>query len=585
MTDLGQPGQPVRLEVVARFVDIATDALGDAREEIDALNVFPVPDGDTGTNMFLTMSTARESLRQVLRDAGLGRIAGDAHAGPPVPGAVTPEHLVLALRALARGALMGARGNSGVILAQMLGAIAGHLERATPDVRAATLVAGSLAEATAASYAAVGEPVEGTILTVARAASDAATAAAALPGARSRDVYVAAAAAARDALLLTPQQLPALAAAGVVDAGGRGLSVILDAAETALTGRRRLSGPVRLGHHQIPLPAPETEDDDPASGTATPAYEVMYLLEPTSADAVVELRTRLAEIGDSLVVVGSDDLWSIHVHVDDAGAAVEAGIAAGRPHQVRITHFDDSVHGHGGGHGHGRPGSHGVGTTRRTGRAVVAVSAGPGLAALFEDAGALAVLGGPGERPSAGMLLEAVRRTGAAEVVILPNDHDSLRTAEIAARTAEEDGDVEVAVVPSRAQVQGLAALAVHEPGRSFGPDVLEMTAAARHCRHGAVTEASKRAITSAGPCEPGDVLGVVMGDFAVVGQDRLGVAVEVLTRLLAVGGELVTIVGGEGSGDLAARLAAHVEEVHPGVDVVTYDGGQPRYSLLLSVE
>ncbi|WP_447646799.1 DAK2 domain-containing protein [Nocardioides zeae] len=204
MTDLGQPGQPVRLEVVARFVDIATDALGDAREEIDALNVFPVPDGDTGTNMFLTMSTARESLRQVLRDAGLGRIAGDAHAGPPVPGAVTPEHLVLALRALARGALMGARGNSGVILAQMLGAIAGHLERATPDVRAATLVAGSLAEATAASYAAVGEPVEGTILTVARAASDAATAAAALPGARSRDVYVAAAAAARDALLLTP---------------------------------------------------------------------------------------------------------------------------------------------------------------------------------------------------------------------------------------------------------------------------------------------------------------------------------------------------------------------------------------------
>lgn len=588
MTDPGQPGpsgQPVRLEVVARFVDIATDALADAREEIDALNVFPVPDGDTGTNMFLTMSTARESLRQVLREAGLGRIAGDAHAGPPVPGAVRPEHLVLALRALARGALMGARGNSGVILAQMLGAIAVHLEQATPDVRAATLVAGSLADATAASYAAVGEPVEGTILTVARAASEAATEAAAAPGARSRDVYVAAAAAARDALLLTPQQLPALAAAGVVDAGGRGLSVILDAAETALTGRRRLSGPVRLGHHQIPLPTPEPDEADAASGAATPAYEVMYLLEPTSPEAVAELRTRLAEIGDSLVVVGNDDLWSIHVHVDDAGAAVEAGIAAGRPYQVRITHFDDTVHGHGGGHGHGRPGSHGAGTTRRTGRAVVAVSAGPGLAALFEDAGALAVPGGPGERPSAGMLLEAVRRTGAAEVVILPNDHDSLRTAEIAARTAEEDGDVEVAVVPSRAQVQGLAALAVHEPGRAFGPDVLEMTAAARHCRHGAVTEASKRAITSAGPCEPGDVLGVVMGDFAVVGQDRLGVAVEVLTRLLAVGGELVTIVGGEGSGDLAARLAAHVEQVHPGVDVVTYDGGQPRYSVLLSVE
>ncbi|MDF9716941.1 DAK2 domain-containing protein [Nocardioides sp. ChNu-153] len=622
-------GQPVRLEVVARFVHIATDALADAREEIDALNVFPVPDGDTGTNMFLTMSAAREAMVQALDAVGLAGIAGDAHAGRPVAAEVGPEQLATVLRALARGALLGARGNSGVILAQMLGAVAAHLGAAADGRRTAVLVAGGLTEATRASYAAVGEPVEGTMLTVARAASEAAEQAARAERPRSRDVYVAAAAAAREALARTPELLPALAAAGVVDAGGRGLCVILDAAETALTGRRPLPVPVRLGHHTIPVaspvassvassghpPAPAT--DGASSGAAhapahlpgytppyTPAYEVMYLLDRSDDAAVTRLREQLSAIGDSLVVIGAEGLWNVHVHVDDAGAAIEAGVAAGRPHQIRVTHFRDHARhdgaGHGHGHGHrperasdgvaeagatGEAGTSAAAPHRRTGRAVVAVSAGPGLAAVFEEAGAVAVPGGPGERPSAGMLLDAVRRTGAAEVVILPNDPDSVRTAEVAARTAEEDGDVVVAVVPSRAQVQGLAALAVHEPGRAFGPDVLEMTSAARHCRHGAVTEASRRAMTTAGPCEAGDVLGVVMGDFAVVGHDRLTVAVEVVTRLLAVGGELVTVVAGAGSGDLAARLAAHVEEEHPGVDVVTYEGGQPRYALLVSVE
>ncbi|MFW6776213.1 DAK2 domain-containing protein [Nocardioides sp. CPCC 205120] len=601
-------GQPVRLEVVARFVHIATDALADAREEIDALNVFPVPDGDTGTNMFLTMSAAREAMVQALDAVGLAGIADDAHAGRPVAAEVGPEQLATVLRALARGALLGARGNSGVILAQMLGAVAAHLGAAPDGRRTAVLVAGGLTEATRASYAAVGEPVEGTMLTVARAASEAAERAAQAERPRSRDVYVAAAAAAREALARTPDLLPTLAAAGVVDAGGRGLCVILDAAETALTGRRPLPVPVRLGHHTIPVAASGAHEAGPAAGAAayTPAYEVMYLLDQSDDAAVAQLRERLSAIGDSLVVVGAEGLWNVHVHVDDAGAAIEAGVAAGRPHQIRVTHLRDHArHAHpahhdGPGHGHGRGSGHAGGVEepeagqdetaapvphRRTGRAVVAVSAGPGLASVFEEAGAVAVPGGPGERPSAGMLLEAVRRTGAAEVVILPNDPDSVRTAEVAARTAEEDGDVLVAVVPSRAQVQGLAALAVHEPGRAFGPDVLEMTAAARHCRHGAVTEASRRAMTTAGPCEAGDVLGVVMGDFAVVGHDRLAVAVEVVTRLLAVGGELVTVVAGAGSGDLAAHLAAHVEQEHPGVDVVTYEGGQPRYALLVSVE
>ena len=192
-----------------------------------------------------------------------------------------------------------------------------------------------------------------------------------------------------------------------------------------------------------------------------------------------------------------------------------------------------------------------------------------------------------GRRPSTGELLEAITGCGAQEVVVLPNDPDSVRVAQVAAHTAQQDLGVRVVVVPTSAQVQGLAALAVHEPGRAFDADVVEMTATARHARHGAVTIAARTAMTMAGPCEPGDVLGVVEGDFAVVGSDLDEVAAQVADRLLGGGGELVTVVSGaeDPDGALAHRLAAWVEEHRPHVDVMVYDGGQERYPLLLAVE
>jgi dihydroxyacetone kinase-like predicted kinase len=299
----------------------------------------------------------------------------------------------------------------------------------------------------------------------------------------------------------------------------------------------------------------------------------MYLLDSEDPAAVQRLKGDLAPLGDSLVVVGGEGLWNVHVHVDDVGAAIEAGITAGRPHRIRVTHFAEQV----------EAAAHR--TVERAGRRIVAVAAGPGLARLFGDAGAIVIEGAPGRRPSTGMLLEAVVGSGAAEVVILPNDPDSVRAAQIAARTAEEDHAVRVAVIPTEAQVQGLAALAVHEPARTFDADVLEMTATARHTRHGAVTIAAKKAMTMAGPCEPGDVLGVVAGDFAVVGSDLAGVAVEVLERLLGGGGELVTLVGGAEGNGLAQRCEEYVADRHAHVDVVVYDGGQDRYPLLMSVE
>ena len=336
----------------------------------------------------------------------------------------------------------------------------------------------------------------------------------------------------------------------------------------------RCSTATSTGTRTIPIPVPAAPAGDLTPDG--PAYEVMYLLD-ADEQRIPVLRTALGALGDSLVVVGDEGLWNVHVHVDDVGAAIEAGIEAGRPHRVRVTHFAEQIAA-AARRDHAGP--------ERTGRRIVTVAAGPGLAALFRQAGAVVVDGGPGRRPSTGELLAAVTGCGAAEVVVLPNDRDSVPVAQIAARTAEDDLGLRGVVIPTEAQVQGLAALAVHEPGRSFDQDVLEMTATARHARDGAVTLAARRAITMAGPCEPGDVLGVVAGDFAVVGDDLYDVATQVVERLLGGGGELLTLVAGDqGPPDLAGRVGAWVEQQHPHVDVVVYDGGQERYPLLVSVE
>ncbi len=215
----------------------------------------------------------------------------------------------------------------------------------------------------------------------------------------------------------------------------------------------------------------------------------------------------------------------------------------------------------------------------------MACAAGPGLARLFEEAGAVVVATAPGLRPSTQDVLAAIRRTGVSSVVVLPNDADTIAVAEAAAAAARDDG-VQVAVLPTRAQVQGLAAAAVHDPSRAVDVDVVQMSAAAGAARDGAVTIAAKAAFTSAGPCRPGDALGVVQGDFAVVGTDLAAVAVDVVDRLLATGGELVTIVRGDAAGDeLVAAVTAHLRRTRRDLEVAVLDGGQSRYPLLLGVE
>ena len=223
---------------LVRFSALALEALREAREEIDALNVYPVPDGDTGTNLFLTFEAAADALTTSLREQG-GEDTAD---------------LATTVAAYARGLLLGARGNSGVIMSQLLGALLRRIAHAGPADRSAAVLARAMQAATKAGYAAVGDPVEGTILTVARAASEAALDASARETARTGDVLEAASLAAREALELTPQQLEVLRRAGVVDAGGRGLCLVLDAAAAAFTGRHELREDVRRPHRPIPQP-------------------------------------------------------------------------------------------------------------------------------------------------------------------------------------------------------------------------------------------------------------------------------------------------------------------------------------------
>jgi len=527
---------------VRQWASDALDALARAREEIDALNVFPVPDGDTGTNLYLTLEAALEEVDSRPDDDDLERT----------------------VRALAHGALLGARGNSGVILSQFARGGAEALGRVLPvgttDARP-DLLCWALRAAADAGYAAVSAPVEGTMLTVLRVAAETAESTE-----RSGDPRVdvirlarAAAAGAHAALARTPDQLEALRRAGVVDAGGRGVTVLLDTLVRSVTGEHPVTEPT-------PLAIPKPLIDDQPSGEAGPPFEVMYLLE---ADAVDVLKTELAPLGDSLLVVGGDGLWNVHVHVADVGAAVEAGIRAGRPYRIKVTHFAEQL------------ARQAAGREQLT-RAVVALAPGQGLADLAESCGAIVVVG---RRPSTREIVEAIQSAHAQEVVVLPNHRDTIPVANAAAEYARSAG-LRVAVVPSRASVQVLAALAVHDPGRRYEDDVVAMTAAARATRSGAVTQAVRQALTSAGVCEIGDVLGVLDEDVVLIGSDITTTARDLLDRMLMAGGELVTLVTGtEAPPDLVPTLEAYARRAHPEVEVSTYDGGQDGYPLLVGVE
>ncbi|MBO0869957.1 MAG: Dak phosphatase, partial [Micromonosporaceae bacterium] len=371
----------------------------------------------------------------------------------------------------------------------------------------------------------------------------------------------------------TPEQLPALARAGVVDAGGRGLVVLLDALVEVVTGvAPPATAPVPLAGVVRPLVvARET-------GSVEYAYEVQYLLD-ADEPAVQRLRGVLTRLGDSLVIVGAGPdqdgrhTWNVHVHVNDAGAAIEAGVQAGRPHRIAVTRFADQA---------GSPTAPATEMRGARERGAVVVAAGPGLARLLGQEGAIVL---SQTSPSTVEILDAVRRTGAGAVVILPNDPNVHAVASAAAQQARQEG-IRAGVVPTRAPVQALAALAVRDPVRRFEDDLIAMAEAAGACRYAEVTTAAREAVTVAGVCQPGDLLALVEGEVNLIGRDLTTTCTDLLDRLLAGGGELVTLlVGAAAPEGLVEQLRAHLAKHWPFVEVQAFDSGQARSPLQVGVE
>lgn len=558
----------VTATTVARWLRDAAAVLETRSAEIDALNVFPVADSDTGTNVLHTVRAAAEGA-----DAVRGR---DPHAGA---GEV--------LTGAARAAMIGARGNSGTILSQIFVALAAQVGRAE-TFGAAELVDG-LGRGSTAAREAVAEPRDGTVLTVLAQAH-----------ARAHDrrddglaaVVRAAARGAGEALERTPDQLEVLAAAGVVDAGGLGLVLLLDALAGAITGevitrpRFRRSADAQLGRSgtvisTISLTGPAAEvaagqdgghgggHGDTGCGADPDHYEVMYLLDADDQAAVDRLRAELDAAGDSVVVVSDGaGAWSVHVHLADAGRAIELGLSVGQIRQVQITHL-------------------GVQQSRneavRPGRVVLAVVRGTEVGELFRGEGAevYAVDG----KAAADGLLEAVLGLEAGEVVLLPNG--LVRSEDlVAVSAAARPHGRQVLALPSGSMVQGLASLAVHDPRRPANDDTYTMAEAAAATRTAHLQLATKKALTWAGTCRPGDALGLI-GDEIVVVEARPATAAETLIDLmLATGGELVTVVAGQtADAALLDGIEDHLAGRHPAVELMVYAGGQPDDILQIGVE
>ncbi|TJZ81704.1 DAK2 domain-containing protein [Rhodococcus oryzae] len=534
-------------EALLRWSRRCVDGLVARCEEINSLNVFPVPDSDTGTNLLFTMRAAAESAEVVGPAASVGAVAA----------------------ALARGAVAGARGNSGVILSQVLRGIA---EVAGDEPLDARLLRGALNEAAVLATEAISIPVEGTIVTVLR---HAAAAADGCPHDAALSVVAAEAAdAAAEALARTPSQLSVLGAAGVVDAGGLGLLVILDALVGVVTG----ATPERQDIVVVPVTLASPGAVAPPSACADEPgdqdYEVMYLLSGSDSRRVDTLRSRLGELGDSVIIVGDGDgSWSVHVHCSDPGPAVEAGLAAGRTHDIRISCFAlDETRA-------GRVGRR----ADSTDRGVLAIVAGDGAADLFAGEGATVLRCDEPVTPD--QLLDAIRGLDCGEVLVLPNG--ALSAPELVAiGVAARDESHEVLLLPCSSMVQGLAALAVHDPGRAAVDDVFAMSEAAATTRWGSLRVATERALTLMGTCEAGDGLGLIGREVVVIAPDPAEAGRRLIDQVLGVGGELLTLLlGAEIPAGFADLLSEHVAARHPGVEVLIYEGGQSGDLLQLGVE
>jgi len=513
----------------------ATSVISDSADALNAINVFPVPDADTGSNLKLTLTGIADAV---------------------------PELEQTSLDAAVQAAVLCAHGNSGAIVAEMFVSLCRAFEHDLPGLRSmphGTLAATLLRLAAVAARRAVARPVAGTILTV---ADDAAWAAEEVAGRQPGDalaVVQAAREGARESLARTPEQLEVLASAGVVDAGGQAYVLLLDVLAEILGG---------AAAQPLTQVSPRAATQQAETWRMTGEYEVMYALRGAAPSDLDALRDHLSELGHSVVIVGDQAIAQVHVHLAEAGAAVEAALPLGELSQVRITAV---------------PSHPAAGQPVAGRRSLLAVVAGPGLAEAVSSLGGVPVLALDGEVTIEQLAAAAQQTCG--DVVILPNGSQNLKRAGEVATELRRSGR-RVGIIPTRAQVQGLAAMAVHEPSADFESAVVAMSSAAGHARHAAISVAQSAAMTSAGRCEPGAVLGLLEGDVVLIGTSLEEVAWQLVQRLLNAGGELLTLVRGTGAGnDLANQITARVRQRFPMVDVEVLEGGQSRYPLLLGLE
>lgn len=526
---------------------------------INRLNVYPVPDGDTGTNMARTLDAVVAELE-----------------------AAAPD-LDATCNAISHGSLMGARGNSGVILSQILRGLSASLKDAADGTGAR--VAEALKAASAAAYQAVLKPIEGTILTVVRESADGAHAAAE-QGESLVGVLRAARAAGKAALDRTPEMLPVLKDAGVVDAGGAGFLLLLDSALHVVDGDPLPEPDESAGPSLEQLEAVSLRHAESGVDVSELRYEVMYFLDLD--DSLIEqFKHGWGEIGDSIVVVGGDGIWNCHVHTNDIGAAVEVALdLGGRPRNIRVTDLFEEVAEE---HAHREAALGGAPTRAATSLpavtcAVVAVSSGDGLTELFGQLGVQGVVtGGQTLNPSTAELLAAVEATNASQVVVMPNNKNIIPVAEqLDALTSKR-----VVVVPTRSMPEALAALVVYDPEADAESNAIEMSEAAESVSTGEVTQAVRSTNSDAGPIGEGDWIGIVRGDGIVAVSGTLdGAVASLLDHLAQPGCEIVTVVeGADATPGHTDVIHAWLEANRPGMQVEVHRGGQPLYPYLFGVE
>jgi DAK2 domain fusion protein YloV len=529
----------------ARLVADAAVALKARREEVDRLNVFPVPDGDTGTNMSLTMDSVIGELALLPADASASDIC----------------------KSVTHGSLMGARGNSGVILSQVLRGLCESIDGT--DEMTAQVVADALAGAERTAYQAVRKPVEGTMLTVVKDTARAARRAA-RQGATADEVLEVAVAEVYASVRRTPELLPVLKDAGVVDAGAFGLAILAEGFVSSMQGRELKAVDTTVeAKADIDARANDWDDTDHL-------YCTEFLVYGKDLDRDT-IESWMAEQGGSQLVVGDPGLLKVHVHVDDPASVLAYATSLGEVAEVHINNMrKQSV-----ARAEQLASEHGDVPSKAIG--FVAVATGSGLERILASLGADEIVcGGQTMNPSTADLLAAVEKVDAAAVVVLPNNSNIVMTAQQVAGVASRP----VAVVPTKSVPESFAALLAADPAASLEENAAAMTEAASLVRAGEVTWAVKDSRSSAGEIKAGDVIGIADHDIKVVGSDVLDVSARLVDALADASSETLTILAGEQFDDAdLAMLAERVGKAHPGLEVEALRGDQPLYPVILSVE